>query len=253
MNIELILMLCAVAFSAGFVDAIAGGGGLIQTPLSLSILPNFPVASLMGSLKIPAFSGTALATLQYLKKAKIEICFFIILAIISFVSAFFGSYVLTKVNNDFVMPLLFVILLILWIFTYLKRDFSHYLILEISKKRKWFLGIFLALVVGFYDGFIGPATVTFFIMGFIFLIGLDFFQASLYAKMINLATNFGGICLFLWKGQILWEVALPMMFFNGLGGYFGAKMAILKGQKWIRYIFLFVMFLAICRFGYEIF
>lgn len=253
MNIELILMLCAVAFSAGFVDAIAGGGGLIQTPLSLSILPNFPVASLMGSLKIPAFSGTALATLQYLKKAKIEICFFIILAIISFVSAFLGSYVLTKVDNDFMKPLLFVILLILWIFTYLKRDFSHHLILEISKKRKWFLGIFLALVVGFYDGFIGPATGTFFIMGFIFLIGLDFFQASLYAKMINLATNFGGICLFLWKGQILWEVALPMMFFNGLGGYFGAKMAILKGQKWVRYIFLFVMFLAICRFGYEIF
>lgn len=247
MNIELVFMLCAVAFSAGFVDAITGGGGLIQTPLSLSILPNFPVASLMGSLKIPAFSGTALATLQYLKKAKIEICFFIILAIISFVSAFLGSYVLTKVDNDFMKPLLFVILLILWIFTYLKRDFSHHLILEISEKRKWFLGGVLALVVGFYDGFIGPATGTFFI------IGLDFFQASLYAKMINLTTNFGGICLFLWKGQILWEVALPMMFFNGLGGYFGAKMAILKGQKWIRYIFLFVMFLAICRFGYEIF
>ena len=253
MELELVLILCMVAFLAGFVDAIAGGGGLIQTPLSLSFLPNYPVAPLMGSLKIPAFSGTALATGQYLKKTNIDWRYFIPLAMISFGSAFLGAYVLTKVNNDFMKPLLFGILLVLWVFTYVRKDFSHQRKKELTPKERWILGVVLAVVVGFYDGFIGPATGTFFIMGFVFLIGLNFFQASAYAKMINLSTNFGGICLFLWKGQILWEVALPMAVCNGLGGYFGAKLAILKGQKWVRYIFLFVMFLAICKFGYEVF
>lgn len=105
MELEVLITLCLVAFSAGFVDAIAGGGGLIQTPLSLAFLPHYPIASLMGSLKIPAFSGTALATRQYLKKAKIYWKYFIPLVIISFLSAFLGSFVLTKVNNDFMKPL----------------------------------------------------------------------------------------------------------------------------------------------------
>lgn len=252
MDFEILSLLCLVAFSSGFVDAIAGGGGLIQTPLSLSLLPHYPISTLIGSLKIPAFSGTALATRQYLNKVKIHWSFFIPLALISFVSAFLGSYALSVIRNDFIKPLLFIILLLLWVFTYFRKDFSLKNHQKISKKKKWFLGILLAILISFYDGFIGPATGTFFIMGFIFLIKLDFFQASAYAKMINLATNFGGICLFLLKGEILWEITIPMAFCNGLGGYLGAKMAILKGQKWIRYIFLFVMFLAICRFGYEI-
>ena len=150
-------------------------------------------------------------------------------------------------------PLLFVILLALWIFTYIRKDFASKKLRTLTGKKKWILGIIISILVGFYDGFIGPATGTFFIMGFIFLIGFDFIKASSYAKLINLATNFGSICLFALKGQIIWKIALPMAVCNGLGGYFGAKLAILKGQQWVRYIFLFFLFLAICRFGYEVF
>lgn len=116
--------LCLVAFCAGFVDAIAGGGGLIQTPLGLAFLPNYSISSVIGTLKIPAFSGTALAVGQYLKKAKINWKYFLVLALISFTSAFLGSFVLTVVNNDFMKPLLLIILLVLWIFTYIRKDFS---------------------------------------------------------------------------------------------------------------------------------
>lgn len=252
LSIEILLSLCAVAFCAGFVDAIAGGGGLIQTPLGLAFLPNLPVSSVIGTLKVPAFSGTALAVGQYLKKSKINWMYLLVLALIASGSAFLGSYTLTVVNNDFMKPLLLIILLILWVFTYFRKDFTRKSLLSISTKKQWIYGVFIAIIVGFYDGFIGPATGTFFIMGFIFLVGFDFYHASSHAKMINLATNFGSICLFIIKGQIIWSIALPMAVCNGLGGYLGAKMAILKGQVWVRYIFLFVMFLAICRFGYEI-
>ncbi|SDH68253.1 hypothetical protein SAMN05421818_11075 [Myroides phaeus] len=253
MEIDILFYLCIVAFCAGFIDAIAGGGGLIQTPLGLALLPTYPVSTVIGSLKIPAFSGTAMAVRQYLKKAKINWKYFGILATISFGSAFLGSYTLTIVNNDFMKPLLFGILLLLWVFTYVRKDFARKSISAVTDKNKYKYGIIIALFVGFYDGFIGPATGTFFIMGFIFLVGFDFFKASAYAKMINLATNFGSICLFMLKGQIIWEIAIPMAICNGVGGYCGAKLAILKGQQWVRYIFLFIMFVAICRFGYEVF
>lgn len=252
MELDILLYLGIVAFCAGFIDAIAGGGGLIQTPLGLALLPQIPVSTVIGTLKIPAFSGTAIAVRQYLKQTKINWMYFALLALISFGSAFAGSYVLTIVNNDFMKPLLFIILIALWIFTYIKKDFSRKAITNITDRQKYIWGVIISVVVGFYDGFIGPATGTFFIMGFVFLIGFDFFKASAYAKLINLVTNFGSICLFLLKGAIIWKVAIPMAVCNGLGGYFGAKMAILKGQVWVRYIFLFIMFIAICRFGYEV-
>lgn len=251
MEYDILFLLCLVAFFAGFVDAIAGGGGLIQTPLSLSILPHIPVATTIGTLKVPAFSGTSMAVGQYLKNTKIKYKYFAVLAIFAFSSAFLGSFILTKVNNDFMKPLLLLVLLLLWAFTYFRKDFSKKTITLLSQKENYIYGISIACVVGFYDGFIGPATGTFFIMGFVFILGLDFIKASAYAKLINLATNFGSICLFLAKGKIIWTIAIPMAISNGLGGYLGAKMAILKGQKWVRYIFLFIMFLAIIRFGYD--
>ncbi|MBB1140078.1 TSUP family transporter [Myroides sp. WP-1] len=252
MELDIIFYLCIVAFCAGFIDAIAGGGGLIQTPLGLALLPSIPVSSVIGTLKIPAFSGTAMAVQQYLKQTKIQWSYFLVLAALSCGSAFLGSYILTIVNNDFMKPLLLIILVALWVFTYFKKDFTKKHLTEITTQKKYSYGIIIAIVIGFYDGFIGPATGTFFIMGFIFLIGFDFFKASAYAKMINLFTNLGSICLFLLKGQIIWSVALPMAVCNGIGGYCGAKLAILKGQQWVRYVFLFIMLVAILRFGYEV-
>lgn len=250
---EILFYLCLVAFFAGFVDAIAGGGGLIQTPLGLAFLPQLPVSSVIGTLKVPAFSGTAMAVRQYLKQTKVNWSFFLLLALLSFGSAFLGSYVLTIVSNDFMKPLLLGILLALWVFTYFRKDFTRKKLTSITPWQKYAWGVIIALVVGFYDGFIGPATGTFFIMGFIFLLGFDFFKASAYAKLINLVTNFGSICLFLIKGAIVWKIAIPMAVCNGLGGYCGAKLAILKGHQWVRYVFLFIMLIAICRFGYELF
>lgn len=252
MDFDILIYLGIVAFCAGFIDAIAGGGGLIQTPLGLALLPNLPVSTVIGTLKIPAFSGTAMAVKQYLNKTEINLRFLASLALLSFLSAFLGSYVLTIVNNDFMKPLLFGILIALWVFTYFKKEFARKLVTEVTVRQKYIYGVLIAVIVGFYDGFIGPATGTFFIMGFIFLLGFDFFKASAYAKMINLTTNFGSICLFVLKGQILWQIALPMAVCNGLGGFLGAKLAVLKGQQWVRYIFLFIMMIAICRFGYEI-
>ena len=252
MEFELLFYLCAAAFCAGFIDSIVGGGGLIQTPLSLAFLPHLPVSTVIGTLKIPAFSGTLLATSQYIKKVKIDWKLLGIMALCAFVSAFLGSQLLTVISNDFMKPVLLLILVILAIYTIFKKDFGQAQERKIPYHNAIINGCIVSIIVGFYDGFIGPATGTFFILGFVTLLGMDFLKANTNAKLINLATNFGSICLFLIKGKIIWSIALPMAVCNALGGFLGAKLAINKGNKFIRYIFILVILISICRFGYKV-
>jgi uncharacterized membrane protein YfcA len=249
----ILLLLCVASFFAGFVDAIVGGGGLIQTPVALILMPNLAVSTIIGSLKIPAFSGTSFAAFQYIKQVKLDWKLLASMAIVAFAAAFFGSMLLTQVSNDFMKPVLFFVLIGLAVYTFFKRDFGQKQYRHISKKRGVVYAMILSVLIGFYDGFIGPGTGSFLVLGFVALLGFDFLNASANAKIVNLATNFGSICLFVSKGKIMWSFAIPMAFCNALGGWLGAKLAIAKGNQFIRYFFLVIVIGTLLRFGYDIF
>lgn len=253
METYIIVLLCIASFLAGFVDAIVGGGGLIQTPVAMVLMPNLSVASIIGSLKIPAFSGTSFAAFQYLKKVDMDWKLLSMMSILAFASAFLGSTLLTIVSNDFMKPLLFFILIGLAVYTFKKKNFGQHQEKNHSAKRQIFYAVTISLLVGFYDGFIGPGTGSFLVLGFVTILGFDFLHASANAKMVNLATNFGSICLFVLKGKIVWAFAVPMAFCNAFGGWVGAKLAIKKGNDFIRKFFLFVVVLTLIRFGYDVF
>jgi len=246
------MVLCFIAFVAGFIDAIVGGGGLIQTPAGLIMLPNEPIARVIGSLKIPSFSGSFIAARQYLKKVKIPLSRFFIFTSIAFIAAFSGSYCLTLVSNQFMKPVIFVILVIIAIYTYTKKDLG-FNINTTSIVFAWYQGALICLVIGFYDGFIGPGAGSLLVLSFINWLGFDFLQANAHAKIVNLATNLGSIVLFLSKGSIIWSIALPMAVCNALGGYVGSKLAIQKGNRFIRSLFLVVIIATLCRLGYDVF
>jgi uncharacterized protein len=241
------------AFAAGFVDAIVGGGGLIQTPLALVLLPNLHVASVIGSLKIPSFTGTLLASFQYLKKTVIQWRLLIIMMVLAVPSAYAGSMLLNHVTNDFMKPLLLIILSLVAIYTFAKKNFGQHVSKSQSAAQQILYAILISTIIGFYDGFIGPGTGSFFVLAFIALLGFDFLHASANAKMVNLATNLGSIVLFIIKGKILWHIALPMAVCNGLGGYLGAKLAINRGNSFIRIFFLLVLIATLSRFAYDVF
>lgn len=253
METYILIFLCIASFLAGFIDAIAGGGGLIQTPVALILLPSFPVSSLMGSLKIPGFTGTSIASIQYLKKVDMNWKLLLWMALFACLAAFGGSYLLTIVSNAFMKPLLFGILVILAIYTFIKKDFGKHKPKEIPFQKSLFLGITISAIIGFYDGFIGPGTGSFLMVAFITILGFDFLHASANAKLVNLASNIGSISLFLAKGKILWAIALPMAVCNGLGGWIGAKIAIKKGNAFIRIFFLIVVVGTLIRLSYDIF
>ena len=111
----------------------------------------------------------------------------------------------------------------------------------------------ISLVIGFYDGFIGPGAGSFLILAFISLLGYDFLHASAHAKLVNLATNLGSIVLFTIKGKIIWTAALPMAVCNALGGALGARMAIAKGNRFIRIFFLVIVLGTLLRFAWDVF
>jgi uncharacterized membrane protein YfcA len=215
-------------------------------------LPNLPVASVIGTLKIPGFSGTSMAAYHYLKSTKVNWKLFFIMALVSFCFAYLGSSLLNVMQNDFMKPLLLVVLVCIAIYTFTKKDFGTHQVKTISPRKKWYLALLMSSAIGFYDGFIGPGTGSFLVLGFVTLLGFDFLHASANAKMVNLATNFGSICLFILKGKIIWAIAIPMAICNAIGGWVGAKLAIKKGNAFIRVFFLIVIIGTLIRFGYEI-
>jgi uncharacterized membrane protein YfcA len=253
METYIIILLCIASFIAGFIDAIVGGGGLIQTPTALILLPNLPVASVIGTLKIPGFSGTSMAAYQYLKSTKVNWNLFLMMAFVSFGFAYLGSSLLNIMQNDFMKPLLFLVLILLLAYTYFKKDFGQFQTKKLTQKQTYTYGILICVVLGFYDGFIGPGTGSLLIMAFIAILGFDFLQANSYAKLVNLATNFGSITLFVMKGKIIWSIAIPMALCNVTGSWLGARLAISKGNGFIRIFFLIVVGLALIRFGYDVF
>ena len=253
METYIIVLLCTASFVAGFIDAIVGGGGLIQTPAAFILMPAQNVATIIGTLKVPALSGTSVATYQYLKKATVNWKLFGVMAIVSFMFAYLGSSLLNVMKSDFMKPLLFVILVLLLVYTYFKKDFGQFQVDKLTQKQIYIYAITICVFIGFYDGFIGPGTGSLLIMAFIAILGFDFLQANIYAKLVNLATNIGSITLFVIKGKIIWSVAIPMAICNATGAWLGARLAISKGNGFIRVFFLIIVGIALLRFGYDVF
>ncbi len=249
--IEQLVLLGVAAFAAGFVDAVVGGGGLIQTPATIMLLGGFPLVNAIGTTKIPSFSGTMVATQQFLKKVEIQYTLTMVMCVIAFFSAILGSEVLTVVSNHFMKPVLLVILIAVALFTWMKKDLGQETTRVLPPKTQMMYAVIISLVLGFYDGFIGPGAGSFLILAFISFLGFDFLHASAYSKLINLATNLGSILLFSFKGKIIWMAALPMAVCNAAGGYLGARMAIHKGNQFIRIFFFLIILGTLFRFAWE--
>lgn len=247
-----LILLCLAAFAAGFIDAIVGGGGLLQTPATLLILPHYPVATLLGTTKIPSIAGTTLAAFKYSKQVKFNFKVLIACASAAFVAALLGAFLVSRIDNSVIKPVILVVLILVAIYTYFNKQFGIHQEKNHSVKKQVFMAASFGLVIGFYDGLIGPGTGSFLILVFIAVLGFDFIGASAHAKIVNLATNLAAIIYFSSTGHVLFQYAIPMAIFNIGGAYFGTKLALLKGNKFVRVFFLIVVFGTILRFAYDI-
>jgi uncharacterized membrane protein YfcA len=245
-------LLCLAAFAAGFIDAVVGGGGLIQIPAMLVLMPGIPVATAIATTKIPSFCGTSIAAAQFSRRVQLNYKHLALMGLLASMAAFSGSKLLTVVSSDFMKPLLLFVLTGVAIYIYCQKDFGVHSEKEHTETQHLIFIVLISLVMGFYDGFIGPGSGSFLILAFITLLGFDFLKASATAKFVNLSTNIGSIILFSMSGKIIYSIALPMAACNAAGGFLGARLAILRGNKFIRIFFLSVVILIIIRFAYDV-
>jgi len=247
-----ILVIAVFAFIAGFIDSIVGGGGLIQLPALLIAFPTLQLPLLFGTNKIAALSGTAIATYKYAKRVTFNFKLLFVIAACCFVSSFIGAKLVSHINSNTLKPILLIILIVIAVYTFLKKNMGAIETKSLSLNKQMLYGSFIGLVVGFYDGFFGPGTGSFFVLGFVVILGFEFVKASAYAKVVNCITNISALIVFVKEGYYILPLAVLMAVFNIIGSYIGSHMALKRGNEFVRIIFLVIVTIMILKFGYDV-
>jgi uncharacterized membrane protein YfcA len=240
------------AFLAGLIDAVVGGGGLIQLPLLLAVFPFSPIPVLFGTNKIASICGTSSAALHYSRKVVIPYSQVMPAALAALVGSAIGAAVVSFLPNQALRPMVLLMLFVVGSYTYLKPDFGFNGDHSLVWNRPLLLAGMVGICLGFYDGFFGPGTGSFLIFAFVRLFGMDMLHASASAKIVNLATNLGALTYFLLHHGVMWEIGLLMAIANVMGAQMGTHLAVRHGNRFIRYLLLTVVSVLILKLGWDV-
>ena len=248
-----LLVLSVLAFVAGFIDSVVGGGGLIQIPALLITLPNSSIPTLFGTNKIAALSGTSMAAFQYARRIRFNVKLLIAISISSFIASYCGARIVSIINPATLKPIILIILVAIAFYTFIKKDLGKVITKKLPESRQIGFGVVIGLIIGFYDGFFGPGTGSFFVLAFVLILGFEFVQASAYAKIVNCITNISALIVFIRQGNYILGIAVLMAVFNITGSIIGSKMALRKGNGFIRIFFLIVVVVLIIRYSFDVY
>jgi uncharacterized membrane protein YfcA len=253
MSIEIALFLAIASGFAGFVDAMAGGGGLIQLPALIVGLPNKELPLILGTNKVPSIFGTAAAARNYFKNIKPDIPLTLSMMGPAFIGSMGGASLAAAVPKDFFKPFIVCLLIAVAIYTWLKPELGMSENLKYTHKKRLAIVALIGLLIGFYDGIFGPGTGTFLVFFLVSGIGYAFLKASGTAKLVNISTNAGAILSFQLTSHIWWQLGLLLAFANVTGAIIGSRLAIKGGSPLVRKVFLAVTFLLITRVAWDTF
>eukprot|EP01030_Chromulinospumella_sphaerica_P014961 gene14961-14760_t len=245
------LLLGVAAFSAGLVDAVVGGGGLIQLPTMFSVFPNMAPATLIGTNKLASIFGTSVAAVSYARRVAIAWSVAAPAAIAALVFAFLGAYTVTQVSAEFMRLLLPIVLVAVAVYTFARKDFGSVHAPVHSGVKEQTLALLVGSGIGFYDGFFGPGTGSFLVFLFVRIFGFDFLGASAVAKIVNVACNFAALIWFGYSGHLIWQLGLLMAICQIGGAFIGSRLAMKHGSGFVRQLFLIVVSLLILKTGYD--
>ena len=243
------LFLLSASFLAGFVDSIAGGGGIVQLPALLIGLPNSPAAEVLGTNKLSAVFGTTTAAALYRKQIKPDPRVLLGMAIPAFFGSAAGALLASRIPTSSMRPMILVLLIAVAIYTWLKPDLGKLENLRHIPKQRIQIGAIAGAAIGFYDGIFGPGTGSFLMLILVATLGYAFITASAIAKVVNVATNVGALIVFGINGAVIWQIGIVMGLANITGAVIGSRLAIRGGSTLVRKVFLLVTVVLIVRVG----
>jgi uncharacterized protein len=247
---DLVVVAVAAAL-AGFVDAIVGGGGLVLVPALFAVYPQAAPATLLGTNKGGAVWGTAWATLQYARRVSLRWHALLPAVAAALAGSFAGAWTVTLVSADGLKRALPFVLGAVLAYTLLRKELGRHHAPRFEGRREALVASAIGAAIGFYDGFFGPGTGSFFVFLFVRALGYDFLNASASAKLLNTATNAAALVLFAWKGHVWWHLALVIALANVAGSLAGTRLALKHGAGFVRGVFIVVVTLLIAKTAYD--
>jgi uncharacterized membrane protein YfcA len=239
------------AFVAGLVDAMVGGGGLVQLPTLLATFPTTSPPVLLGTSKLAGVFGTASAAWRYSRAVTIPWRLIGPACAVAFVASLGGAITVTHVPPDLFRPLVPVILALVLVYTLVRKDLGTVHAPRELSSRALVAGFVLVAAIGFYDGFFGPGTGSFLMLLFIRLYGFDFVNAAASARVLNVATNASALAWFTGHGHVMWGVGLAMAVANVAGSQVGTRVALKRGAGFVRSVFVVIVAALIVKTAWD--
>ncbi|WP_402468520.1 TSUP family transporter [Isoptericola aurantiacus] len=246
-----VLLLVLAGLAAGWVDAVVGGGGLIQLP-ALLLVPGISPVQALATNKLGSIMGTSVSSITYYRRVHPDLTTAGPMALAALVGATGGAALATRIPADLFTPIILVVLIGVAVFTVAKPQLGRHDNLRWEGNRHRWTAAGIGAVIGAYDGLLGPGTGTFLVISLVSILGYAFLPASALAKIVNFATNLGALLFFVPHGAVIWGLGLAMGAANLVGGYVGARMAVARGSGFVRVVFVVVVGALICKLGYDV-
>ncbi len=251
-SLTVLTLLVLAALMAGFVDAVVGGGGLIQLPALVIAFPGALPVEVLATNKLASVCGTTVSSATYYRRVRPHPGTFIPLMIFAFIGAVGGAIVASLIPKSAFNPIILTVLVVVGLWVLLKPEVGEQTELRFSGHRHTAAAMLTGLAIGFYDGALGPGTGSFFVITLVGLLGYNFLEASAKARLANWATNVASLVVFIPQGAVMWKIGLAMGAANLLGGYVGARTAVARGSKFVRVFFVVVVSAFIVRIGGDV-
>jgi uncharacterized protein len=244
-------LLLVAALAAGWIDAVVGGGGLLQLP-ALLLVPGISPLQALATNKLSSIFGTTTSALTYYRRARPDLRTALPMAVVALASSFVGASIASLLPVTVFKPVIVVALVGIAGFTLLRPTLGEVTALRHTGRRHHGVAVAVGAVIGFYDGILGPGTGSFLVFAMVSLLGYDFLSASATAKIVNCATNLGALLFFAPHGAVFWGLGALLAVANMLGGYLGSRAATARGSRFIRVAFLLVVAALIVRVGWDV-
>lgn len=251
LEVSTILLLVLAGLAAGWVDAVVGGGGLIQLP-ALLLTPGVTPIQALATNKVASIMGTSVSSITFYRRVQPDLTTAAPAALAALAGAVGGAAIASRIPGEALQPIIVVVLIGVLAMVMARPQLGALTDLRWEGNKHRVVAAAVGLTIGLYDGMLGPGTGTFLVLALVGVLGYAFLPASAIAKIVNFATNLGALIFFVPSGHVLWALGLVVGTANLVGGYVGARMAISRGSGFVRIVLLVVVSVLVVRLGGEV-